>query len=474
MQDATATYIDPTAKCAGSVEHPVRLQAGAELHNGASLGRLGFLNVGTVVYGNVEIGRYFSCGRGAEIGVAPHPLHGLSTHGFTVDSAWFPRLADYGRSTVRQPPVAPKPPTRIGHDVWVGAQAIVMPGVTIGTGAVVAANAVVTKDVAPYEIVGGVPARHLAFRFSEALRARLLASEWWTLDHSIVQELPYRDAEAALAQIETPRGAECDQAIARDAETPPTPSVGQTATQGSAFTAYQAAPFLSLKHSTYFPVYDELLGRYAGKAPVLVEVGVLNGGSLFMWREMLGRSARIIGVDLNPEAVWLRDEGFEIHIGDQSDPAFWDAFFGEVGSVDIVLDDGGHTYAQQIVTAESSLDRIRDGGLLIVEDTHTSYMESFGGPSDRSFVSWAVDAVHGLNRRFSAFASEHHPTERRAWSITFYESIVAFHVHREFAAIESRQTTNGGVSRDAKDFRYHQAAALSDDELETYFRHRGD
>ncbi|WP_242086144.1 hypothetical protein [Microbacterium lacticum] len=62
--------------CAGDIEHPVRLQPRAELHPGASLGRFGFLNVGTVVYGEVSIGRYFSCGRGAEIGVAPHPLIG--------------------------------------------------------------------------------------------------------------------------------------------------------------------------------------------------------------------------------------------------------------------------------------------------------------------------------------------------------------------------------------------------------------
>ena len=163
-------------------------------------------NVGTVVYGGVEIGRYFSCGRGAEMGVAPHPLTGLSTHGFTVNNASFPGIEGYGLAVGSAPRIPEKLATRIGHDVWIGAQVVVMPGVTIHTGAVVAANAVVTKDVEPYEIVGGVPARHIGFRFTEDIRHRLLASEWWNLDHDVIQRLPYRDALQAVAALETSLG----------------------------------------------------------------------------------------------------------------------------------------------------------------------------------------------------------------------------------------------------------------------------
>lgn len=203
---------------------------------------------------------------------------------------------------------------------------------------------------------------------------------------------------------------------------------------------------------------------------MVVEVGVLNGGSLFMWRDFFGSDARIIGVDLNPEATWLREEGFEIHIGDQSDSAFWESFFAEVGDVDVFLDDGGHTYAQQIVTASSALEHVHDGGLVMVEDTHTSYMEQFGGPSDTSFISWAVDLVHGLNHRFSAFADDHDP-ERRVWSVEFFESIVAFRVDRSLATERSYQTLNDGVGRDAKDFRYESEQVITEDDLRTHFRH---
>lgn len=201
-----ATHIDQTAACAGEVEHPVRLQARAELHGGSSLGRFGFLNVGTVVYGGVEIGRYFSCGRGTEIGVAPHPLTGLSTHGFTVDSAWFSGIEGYGQAADSAPEIPAKETTRIGHDVWIGAQAVVMPGVTIHTGAVIAANAVVTRDVEPYEIVGGTPAKHIKFRFTEDIRRRLLASEWWNLEHDVIQQLPYRNAVQAVEALEALAG----------------------------------------------------------------------------------------------------------------------------------------------------------------------------------------------------------------------------------------------------------------------------
>jgi len=70
----------------------------------------------------------------------------------------------------------------IGNDVWIGLNAIIMSGVTVGDGAVIAAGAVVTKDVASYEIVGGVPAKHIVWRFDESKRNMLLGQCWWDWD----------------------------------------------------------------------------------------------------------------------------------------------------------------------------------------------------------------------------------------------------------------------------------------------------
>lgn len=69
--------------------------------------------------------------------------------------------------------------TVIGHDVWIGSEAMIMAGVTVGDGAVIASRAVVTKDVAPYSIVGSNPAKHIRYRFSEHEVSQLLAMQWW-------------------------------------------------------------------------------------------------------------------------------------------------------------------------------------------------------------------------------------------------------------------------------------------------------
>lgn len=76
------------------------------------------------------------------------------------------------------------------------------------------------------------------------------------------------------------------------------------------FKHYKKSPFLSIKHASYFQVYEELLSKYKNKKITFVEVGIFNGGSLFMWRSYFGEQARIIGIDLNPEAKKWEKEGF--------------------------------------------------------------------------------------------------------------------------------------------------------------------
>lgn len=216
------------------------------------------------------------------------------------------------------------------------------------------------------------------------------------------------------------------------------------------------SPYRSIKHSSYFAAYDELFGPYFDQPITFVEIGVLDGGSLFMWRELFGPDARIIGVELNPEAKRWEQDGFEIYCGSQSDREFWQRFTAEVGPVDVVLDDGGHTFEQQIVTTDCLLPHIKDGGLLAVEDTHTSYMENFGGPSPASFVEFAKNMIDGVNYRFGKLSDR--PHERVAHSVHFYESIVAFKVDRAKALV-SEQVDNGKPGFGAHDYRYGAANA---------------
>ena len=135
------------------------------------------------------------------------------------------------------------------------------------------------------------------------------------------------------------------------------------------FKSYIKSPYKSIKHNTYFECYEHFFSKYRGKKITFVEIGVLGGGSLFMWRDYFGPAARIIGIDLNPAAKKFENDGFEIFIGDQEKPEFWNDFFKQVGMIDILLDDGGHTNSQQIITTQNSIENIKDGGLLIIEDT---------------------------------------------------------------------------------------------------------
>jgi hypothetical protein len=238
----------------------------------------------------------------------------------------------------------------------------------------------------------------------------------------------------------------------------------------SALDCFRASPFLSSKHTTYFPVYGHLFGPYRDRPITLVEIGVLSGGSLFMWRQFFGPTARIIGIDLNPDAVRWREHGFEIHIGSQSDSAFWRTFLNDIGPIDILLDDGGHRFEQQIMTCECVMPGIRDGGLLVVEDTHTSYLPEYGGPGPVSFISYAKQIADGINHRFSGLRDKY-PFEPAIWSIRFFESLVAFEIDRTLTTQPSRPCRNQGTPVAARDFRDRDPSIVTAGQIISAFRY---
>ena len=137
------------------------------------------------------------------------------------------------------------------------------------------------------------------------------------------------------------------------------------------------------------------------KKITFVEIGIGNGGSLFMWKKFFGKKARIIGIELNPDAKRLEKFGFEIFIGDQSDPFFWKKFYKKVGKIDVLLDDGGHKNIQQITSFMESYNNINQNGIIVVEDTHTSYMKKkgFKNPSNYSFINFCNLIIENLHRR---------------------------------------------------------------------------
>lgn len=134
----------------------------------------------------LKIGRYCSMAPDVRIFVGTqgrHPTGTLST--YPLRMAVSPDVvASATRPEMELRAIVPPKSldTEIGHDVWIGSNAIILAGLKIGTGAVIGAGAVVTKDVPPYAIVGGVPADIIRFRFEDETIAALLASEWWRLE----------------------------------------------------------------------------------------------------------------------------------------------------------------------------------------------------------------------------------------------------------------------------------------------------
>jgi len=130
---------------------------------------------------NAGIGKFANIASFVRIGATDHPMDRASLHHFLYRSASYWRDADDDAAWFAQRRVRV---SRIGHDTWIGHAAQVKPEVVIGHGAVVAAGAVVTRDVAPYTVVAGVPARPLRARLSADLADRMIALAWWDWDHA--------------------------------------------------------------------------------------------------------------------------------------------------------------------------------------------------------------------------------------------------------------------------------------------------
>ena len=210
------------------------------------------------------------------------------------------------------------------------------------------------------------------------------------------------------------------------------------------FNIYKNLKNVSLKSDTYFQIYQDMFNEFEGKDITFVEVGVLHGGSLHMWKEYFGDNSRIIGIDLNPGAKKLENDGFEIFIGSQSDPAFWKDFYKKVGKVDILLDDGGHENVQQIITINESINNIKENGIIAVEDVHTSYLKKFGNPSKHSFINYSKYLVDLVNSRFpETNIKSKNEFKKKIYSVSFYESIVAIRVNSK-KSFETTVLKNSG------------------------------
>lgn len=157
-------------------EKHVRLYGPGKIAN-CKVGAYTYVQSGSNI-SNADIGRFCSIGPRVIIAHGEHPSGFLSTHPlfFSEYSAWNNAIF-VDRKIVDQ-----HKQVSIGHDVWIGANCYIKDGVKIGTGSIIAAGAVVVKDVPPYAIMGGVPAKVIRFRFDDNTINDLLKTEWWACE----------------------------------------------------------------------------------------------------------------------------------------------------------------------------------------------------------------------------------------------------------------------------------------------------
>jgi hypothetical protein len=186
----------------------------------------------------------------------------------------------------------------------------------------------------------------------------------------------------------------------------------------------------SSKWSGYFDVYERHLAKFVGKAPKILEIGVSTGGSLEMWQKYFGIDSTIIGLDIDPACLEYKYDGnVSVMLGDQGSDDFWNYFLTNNSEFDIVIDDGGHHMDQQVLTMFRLFPHLNNGGIFVMEDTHTSYWNAYGSfpQNPLSFLNRAKQLTDVLNQQH--FEEPFIPQEflsnfNDLYSVSFYNSMV--------------------------------------------------
>lgn len=183
-------HIHPQAK----IGKYVIIEKNCKIDRKVEIGDYTFINENTRIDFNCKsVGKYCSISHGVKLGLGSHPLNLLSTS---------PVFYSKSRKVVRNDTydeISDKGYSRIGNDVLIGANALILAGITVHDGAVIAAGSVVTKDVPPYAIVAGNPAKIIKYRFSEEEIFKLLLINWW--DKPIRDIIAYTKDYKGISEI---------------------------------------------------------------------------------------------------------------------------------------------------------------------------------------------------------------------------------------------------------------------------------
>lgn len=198
----------------------------------------------------------------------------------------------------------------------------------------------------------------------------------------------------------------------------------------------------------YLEIYDRHFSKYRNKDIIIVEIGVFGGGSLQMWKNYFGDKCKIIGIDIDPRCKEFEEEQIEILIGSQEDPIFLEELKTKVPKIDILIDDGGHTMTQQIMTFESLFSHISYDGVYLCEDLHTSYWENYGGgyKKEDSYIEYSKNFIDYINAWHSKdYNLKVNDFTKSAYSLHYYDSVLVIEKRKMYKPINLIKE-NGKIS----------------------------
>lgn len=177
----------------------------------------------------------------------------------------------------------------------------------------------------------------------------------------------------------------------------------------------------------YFNIYEFWFKKYKNTPVVILEIGVFQGGSLKMWRDYFGVEAIIYGIDINPMCKQFETKNTKIFIGSQEDEKFLEHVKNQIPKLDILIDDGGHSMNQQITSFKSLFGHIKDDGIYLCEDLHTSYWKNYGGgfKNKNSFIEFSkgfIDKINAWHSRDKGFKID--DFTKTTASLHYYPSVL--------------------------------------------------
>lgn len=188
------------------------------------------------------------------------------------------------------------------------------------------------------------------------------------------------------------------------------------------------------KYPHHLEIYERYFSAFRGKDVGVLEIGIRDGGSLQLWREYFGEAAWIYGLDIQDRQHIEEEVRAEVFVGDQGDVQELRRILKSMRPLDIVIDDGSHVSLDQKQSFAELFPALREGGIYVIEDIHTSYRAGYNDDTQLSFVEYLkemIDSLHKNEQPGTIFFNE-------------WEQVFAIHIYPSLAIIEKRNPRTWG------------------------------